>query len=293
MSGAVIEHLAIESLDTTPASLVRAELRADVVDVYAASMREQAEFPPLLVVSDGETHWLADGRHRLEAHRLAGPGKPIACLVHEGDELAAIRLAIAANGAHGLRRSGADLRRAFEAAVARDLVDPTDAGGVQAVLRCSEAAAYRLTADHRARAKAERDQQINDQRAGGASQREIADQLGVNQATVSRSVMQNSQEKNASRKRPAPRSPARPPSQRPAPLPPPAAEPATREQRRAAGVAKIDVAVSYVYELADFDLAAAAAVLDVDQRDKLLYDLERCQRILANLTGDLGGGRPQ
>lgn len=200
--------LAPEALDDRPARQARATLRDAVVADYAEQMRDGATFPAIIAFTDdGARFWLADGRHRLEAHRRARPGEPIACEVRPGDELAALRFALAANGHHGARRSGDDLRAAFSAAVAAALVDPPDAGAVAALLGCSTATAYRLTEAARAEKRERFEERVTALSNEGRTQGEIARELGVDQATVSRRAMQNSREKNASPP-PAPGQPA-------------------------------------------------------------------------------------
>jgi hypothetical protein len=57
-----------------------------VVAQYAEAMRGGAAFPPPVVFSEGgDDHHLADGFHRVAAHRLAHPDKEeIECDVHPG-----------------------------------------------------------------------------------------------------------------------------------------------------------------------------------------------------------------
>jgi hypothetical protein len=76
---------------------------ADVVDAL----------PEIAVFHDGTTYWLADGWHRVEAHKLAGR-KVIQSRVHEGGKREATLFAISANTMHGLRPTRADKRRAVE-----------------------------------------------------------------------------------------------------------------------------------------------------------------------------------
>ncbi len=89
----------------------RTALHEATVREYATSMREGAQFPPIIVFHEGETYWLADGFHRVAAARLAGRSEILAEL-RDGDKRAARIYAAAANAAHGLRRSNADKRRA-------------------------------------------------------------------------------------------------------------------------------------------------------------------------------------
>ena len=78
---------------------------------YADDMREGATFAPVTVFTDGKSYWLADGFHRVAAARLASLDT-IATEVKAGTLRDAILYAAGANGAHGLRRTNEDKRRA-------------------------------------------------------------------------------------------------------------------------------------------------------------------------------------
>ncbi len=81
--------------------------------VAAAMDSEQWPFPPIRTVNG----WLVDGRHRYEAAKRLGKTSILAIRT-EGSTQDALRLALAANANHGLRRSRADLRRTIEMAIA-------------------------------------------------------------------------------------------------------------------------------------------------------------------------------
>jgi ParB-like chromosome segregation protein Spo0J len=74
-------------------------------------MRDGAQFPPLVVLHDGEAYWLAEGFHRFNAAREAEL-ETIACEVRSGSLRDAILHSAGANATHGLRRTNADKRRA-------------------------------------------------------------------------------------------------------------------------------------------------------------------------------------
>ena len=82
-----------------------------VIEEYAEKMREGTEFPPVVVFSDGEALYVADGFHRVEAARLAGLDA-IAADIRQGARRDAVLYAAGANASHGLRRSNEDKRRA-------------------------------------------------------------------------------------------------------------------------------------------------------------------------------------
>lgn len=83
-----------------------------VVAEYAEAMQSGATFPAVVVFHDAETHWLADGYHRVEAADEAGL-KEIKAEIREGTKRDAILFAVSANRDHGLRRTRADVRRAI------------------------------------------------------------------------------------------------------------------------------------------------------------------------------------
>jgi hypothetical protein len=90
----------------------RAAIHEDTVAEYAAAMADPATvFPPIIVYFDGSDHWLADGFHRLEAWRRIGRVE-VPVEIRQGDRRKAILHSVAANSAHGLRRTNDDKRRA-------------------------------------------------------------------------------------------------------------------------------------------------------------------------------------
>jgi hypothetical protein len=91
----------------------RVAMNDAVVSEYAAMLDADANFnfPAIVVFDDGEFHWLADGFHRLAAHKRAGRSQ-IEVEVREGDQRDAIMFSLTANAAHGLPRTNADKRKA-------------------------------------------------------------------------------------------------------------------------------------------------------------------------------------
>jgi len=108
-------------------SLIRADVDAqprdhinkDKIGEYAEAMVLGDPFPPLVVFSDGETYWLADGFHRLHA-ALGCEFESYECEVHEGGKRDAILYSVGANATHGYARGNDDKRRS----VRRLLRDP-------------------------------------------------------------------------------------------------------------------------------------------------------------------------
>ena len=94
---------------TTEGLQTRAALNLATVKEYAAAERDLgAVFPPVTVFlgPDG-VYRLADGFHRLEVARRQGH-KTIVADVREGGFIDALKVALLANAAHGLRRTAAD-----------------------------------------------------------------------------------------------------------------------------------------------------------------------------------------
>lgn len=85
----------------------RIGLNEDCTNEYAEEIRNGANFPPLIVYDDGEKLLLADGFHRLAANLQAGV-ETVEATIYKGTEREATLHAVAANAAHGLRRTNAD-----------------------------------------------------------------------------------------------------------------------------------------------------------------------------------------
>lgn len=92
----------------------QARLRIDQATVgeYAEAMAGGSMFPPVIVYYDGETHWLADGFHRLAAHKRARPDSAIPVEIRQGTRRDAVLCAVGSNASHGLRRTNDDKRNA-------------------------------------------------------------------------------------------------------------------------------------------------------------------------------------
>jgi hypothetical protein len=91
----------------------RSELRNDWVEEYATDVANGATFPAIVVFFDGTSYWLADGFHRLLAHRCAG-FDTIKADVRKGTRRDALLHSVSANADHGHRRTNEDKRRAID-----------------------------------------------------------------------------------------------------------------------------------------------------------------------------------
>ena len=111
--------LALENILATSETQPRTSIQMNLVSDYAEDLKNGAVFPPVIVFNEGEgseRYWLADGFHRLFAHRDADIGE-IECEVHPGGKLEAKIYSLGANTTHGNRRTNADIRRAVDHAL--------------------------------------------------------------------------------------------------------------------------------------------------------------------------------
>jgi len=95
----------------------RVEVNQDKVAEYAAHLEYGGTFPGVILFYDGKHYWLADGHHRLLAHKRIGYSE-ILETVHVGGERDALAFALGANRDHGLPRTVADKRNAVYIALA-------------------------------------------------------------------------------------------------------------------------------------------------------------------------------
>lgn len=91
----------------------RAAMSADLIGEYAESIATWIDSAPITVYTDGQTRWVADGFHRVEAAKTAHL-EAIPAHQRQGTRRDALLFAVGANRAHGLRRTNADKRRAVE-----------------------------------------------------------------------------------------------------------------------------------------------------------------------------------
>jgi len=98
--------------DTQP----RTAINPGIVQEYAEAMQAGVELPPITIVHYGATYWLVDGFHRFFAHRRLNR-RQIKAEVIAGELADARWLSVAANKAHGLRRSNEDKAKAVARAL--------------------------------------------------------------------------------------------------------------------------------------------------------------------------------
>lgn len=107
----MVKNLKISDVKIDGGTQQREKINPDIVAEYAEAMRCGAQFPPVVVFSDGVFNWLADGFHRFHARR-AVPDVEISAEVHVGTNRDAILYSTGANNTHGQRLSNADKRKA-------------------------------------------------------------------------------------------------------------------------------------------------------------------------------------
>ena len=104
------QKIALASLCVTAGTQMREAFDLAVIAEYAEAMEEGAKFPPVIVFSDGDTCWLADGFQRVKAAEQIGYIE-VAADIRPGTLRDAILYACGANSQHGLRRTNADKRK--------------------------------------------------------------------------------------------------------------------------------------------------------------------------------------
>lgn len=108
-------ELAVNVIATDGGTQIRVNgLNEEQVANYVDALERHASFPPIDVFHDGTNFWLADGFHRLEAHKRAGREKIIARVEEGGSQREARLFAAGANSDNGLPRSRADRWHAVE-----------------------------------------------------------------------------------------------------------------------------------------------------------------------------------
>jgi hypothetical protein len=95
----------------------RAVIDTGTVAEYAERMEAGDAFPPVVLFGTVKRCWIGDGWHRVMAARQLGRTE-IEADLREGDRRDALKYALGANAANGLRRTNADKRRCVEIALA-------------------------------------------------------------------------------------------------------------------------------------------------------------------------------
>lgn len=108
--------LPLSSIRLDGGTQCRASLDAEHIATLADAWQDGAKIPAVVVFHDGSNYWLADGFHRYHAAQKC-EFRDIEADVRSGTRCDAVKFALGANAAHGLRRTNADKRRAVEIAL--------------------------------------------------------------------------------------------------------------------------------------------------------------------------------
>lgn len=111
-----IQTLMINQIIVDHGLQTREAIHDVTVKEYQEAIETMADLPPVTVFHDGNDYRLADGFHRLQAHKNLGRDR-ISARVISGSRRDAFLHALAANAEHGLRRSQSDKRRAVQMAL--------------------------------------------------------------------------------------------------------------------------------------------------------------------------------
>jgi hypothetical protein len=112
-------NIPITDIDTDHSVQVRAGINQTTVEEYAEHLKsKRPPLPPIVLFGPNPSgkYYLAEGWHRLAAHKKAGLDA-IPATIQTGDWKQALEHALGSNCEHGLRRTGADKRRAVELAL--------------------------------------------------------------------------------------------------------------------------------------------------------------------------------
>ena len=107
-----VQRLPIAAITADQDCQLRAACSSVTVQEYSEALAAGANFPPVIVFSDGDSYWLSDGFHRFEAHQSAGLTE-IDAEIRDGGLRDAKLFAAGANADHGLRRTQADKRNSI------------------------------------------------------------------------------------------------------------------------------------------------------------------------------------
>lgn len=109
-----LQSIALEQIKADESVQSRAQLDMITISEYQEALQNGTQsLPPITVFFDGAVFWLADGFHRLAAHKAANR-EEIACEVTLGSKRDAVLHSAVSNQSHGLRRTNLDKRRAIE-----------------------------------------------------------------------------------------------------------------------------------------------------------------------------------
>ena len=106
----------LQNIELDASIQCRASIKTESVNEYAERMTEGDEFPPVELFGTAAACWIGDGWHRVLAARQIG-AVDIEATMHDGGRGEALKYALSANAANGLRRTNLDKRRCVEIAL--------------------------------------------------------------------------------------------------------------------------------------------------------------------------------
>lgn len=106
-----VREVPIDDIRIDGGTQIRERIDEDTVAEYASRVQDGNDFPACIIFHDGSDHWLADGFHRVMAHKRAGK-EAILCDVRKGTKRDALFYALGANKFHGLPLGRGDKKRA-------------------------------------------------------------------------------------------------------------------------------------------------------------------------------------
>lgn len=108
-----IQDVQLDRIQQTHETQARDHIDSQHVKDIADAIRAGNPIDPVTLFADGQTYWIGDGHHRINA-AVQADSKKVTAHVHSGGKVAAIMHAAGANATHGLKRTNADKRRAVE-----------------------------------------------------------------------------------------------------------------------------------------------------------------------------------
>ena len=141
-------QLGVDLIEATKKTQPRRRLQPDVIDSYATALHNGDIFPPIIIFAeqDSERYILADGFHRLAAHKQAKVDK-IACDLRDGGLADAVSHALQANRKHGIPRSDGDLRYAIKMALDNPAYEGFSGRKIAELVGCTHKTVQRVKAD--------------------------------------------------------------------------------------------------------------------------------------------------
>ncbi len=113
-------NISLAEINNDRRTQLRVASDGDQIDNLVAAMRAGVALPPIDIFAAGDgTFYIADGWHRFMAAAEIARGdltKTISATLHDGGFAEALKFALGANAAHGLRRTNKDKRHCVEVA---------------------------------------------------------------------------------------------------------------------------------------------------------------------------------